>query len=169
MPAFESDWHRILHHVWRHPCKSFSDRMRSVARVAQGWMAGILPTLFLRQLCFDPSWDLQRMGTWQLSCVPTTGKCCKNKSVQSLSKSEGEKTSTPIRARPFFPHPSDCPSNAPWAAAAEGPSVVVPSPSPSKALWRTAALDAASISFALPAFWQELPVGAPCDASVHQE
>jgi len=78
---------------------------------------------------------------------------------------KAKKKDLPMQVSYLFPQQSNCPLIAPWAAAANGPLIL----SLSKASWQIAAPDTALTAFGLVAFWQRSLVGAPCDASVHQE
>jgi hypothetical protein len=133
--------------------------------------SGVSSTTFLRPSSGSSyGYSITTLHAWGQGCVARREKK-RSVHMSHPRKAKGgkKKENTPIRARPFFPLAPDCPLNVPWAAAAAGPSNVVPSPPLSKASWRTAALDAAAIAFAMTSFWQELPVAAPCDAPTRRE
>ena len=126
------------------------------------WHAFVLQQAFVLQHVFGAPQEAD-MGTWHKLSLPRM--CCKQVSSSDMSFEKQKKKDLPMQVSHLFPRRSDCPLIAPWAAAANGPSIL----SLSKASWRIAAPDAASTAFGLVAFWQQLLVGAPCDASVHQE
>ena len=131
-------------------------------RCAAPWHAFVLRQASVLQHVFGAPRGAH-MGTWHKPSLP--GTCCKWVSSSDVSFEKQKKKDLPMQVSHLFPRRSDCPLIAPWAAAANGPSIL----SPSKVSWRIAAPDAASTAFGLVAFWQQLPVGAPCDASVHRE